>query len=230
MDVAVLFSGGKDGCFALWYALHQGWNVKLLITVQSNNPESYMFHYPNVRWTEVQARALKMPIKFIESTGLKEKEVEDLYIGMRRTLEEVSVDGLVSGAISSDYQKSRLDTLCDRLGVASFAPLWRKDPYSILREEVDLGFKMVVTACMAMGLTREWLGAAIDPRSLEKLRVLSEKHGFNPAFEGGEGETFVLDGPIFHEEIKILKHRIIWDGSSGRYVIEEAQAAPKFSV
>lgn len=230
MDVAVLFSGGKDSCFALWYAIHLGWNVKLLITVRSNNPESYMFHYPNVRWTEVQAKALRLPIKFIESMGLKDKEIEDLYEGLKLIQDEVSVDGLVSGAISSNYQKSRIALICDRLDIAGLAPLWHKDPYSLLRNQVDLGFKILITACMAMGLSREWLGATLTPQRLEKLRKLSEKYRFNLAFEGGEGETFILDGPIFHEKIKVLKNRVSWEGSSGRFHIEELKTLPKFSL
>jgi uncharacterized protein (TIGR00290 family) len=105
--------------------------------------------------------------------------------------------------------------------------LWRKDPFLLLREEVEVGFEIVVTACMAMGLGREWLGSRLTPQNVLKLKSLSEKYGFNPAFEGGEAETFVLDAPFFHERLEVLRHRVLWDGFSGRYVIEGLQASPK---
>lgn len=230
LDVAVLFSGGKDSCYALWYALHQGWRVRSLITVRSSNPESYLFHYPNVRWVEAQAKALRLPVRFIDSSGEGSEEVNELLQGLRRVLREVAFTGLVSGVIASDYQKSRVDRVCEELGLASFTPLWRKDPYLLLKEEVEAGFEVIVTACMAMGLGREWLGCKLTSQTVLELKALSERYGFNPAFEGGEGETFVLDAPFFHEKLYVVKHTVHWDGFSGRYVIEDLRAMGKPSV
>lgn len=227
MDVGVLFSGGKDSCYALWYVIHQGWRVQTLITVRSANPESYLFHYPNVRWVEAQARALRLPVRFIDSSGVRDEEVNDLRRGLEEVVGELRLQGLVSGVVASDYQKSRVDRLCEELKLASFTPLWRKDPFLLLREEVEVGFEIIVTACMAMGLGREWLGSRLTPQNVLKLKSLSEKYGFNPAFEGGEAETFVLDAPFFHERLEVLRHRVSWDGFSGRYVIEDLQASPK---
>lgn len=227
MDVAVLFSGGKDSCYALWYAFHQGWRVQCLITVRSANPESYLFHYPNVRWVEAQAKALRLPVRFIDSSEMRNEEVNELLRGLKRILREVAFTGLVSGVIASDYQRSRVDRLCEELGLASLNPLWKKDPYLLLWEELEAGFEMIVTACMAMGLGREWLGSKLTTKSVLRLKALSERYGFNPAFEGGEGETFVLDAPFFHEKLRVVKHKTIWEGSSGRYVIEDLQAMAK---
>jgi diphthamide synthase (EF-2-diphthine--ammonia ligase) len=46
--VAVLFSGGKDSTLALYDSLQKGMDVKYLVSMISSNPESYMFHYPNM--------------------------------------------------------------------------------------------------------------------------------------------------------------------------------------
>ena len=52
---AVLFSGGKDSCYAIWFAVCQGMEIITLITVKSKNPDSFMFHTPNIKWTKLQA-------------------------------------------------------------------------------------------------------------------------------------------------------------------------------
>ncbi|MGC8961334.1 MAG: hypothetical protein ACP5K1_02675, partial [Candidatus Bathyarchaeia archaeon] len=61
----LLYSGGKDSNLALWYAVHQGWSVNLLVSAIPDSPESYMFHYPNVEWTRLQAEALGYPIRML---------------------------------------------------------------------------------------------------------------------------------------------------------------------
>jgi diphthamide synthase (EF-2-diphthine--ammonia ligase) len=73
------------------------------------------------------------------------------------------------------------------------------------------------------GLDESWLGKKITDDDLVTLENLSEKHGFNLSFEGGEAETFVIDCPLFSYPIKIQKFKKIWDGYRGRFEIEEAK-------
>ena len=54
MNSAVLFSGGKDSVMALYYALNNGDDVKYLLSMKSENDESYMFHVPNIHLTDLQ--------------------------------------------------------------------------------------------------------------------------------------------------------------------------------
>ena len=132
MKVAVLFSGGKDSCFAVWYALHQGWDVAALITVFSENPDSFMFHTPNVAWTRLQAEAMSLPLFEIATEGVKEKELGDLKNGIADILKRQDFTALLSGAILSEYQKTRIDHICEDLQLRSFAPFWHKDPLMLL--------------------------------------------------------------------------------------------------
>ena len=52
MKSAVLFSGGKDSVMALNYAINNGDDVKYLLSIKSQNDESYMFHVPNIHLTD----------------------------------------------------------------------------------------------------------------------------------------------------------------------------------
>ncbi len=227
MNVAVLFSGGKDSCFALWHVLHQGWNVASLVSVHPENPNSYMFHYPNVKWTRFQAEALELPLIICETKGEKEDELIDLEECLSDLKELIKIEGVVSGAVASEYQKTRIDRICQNLDLASFSPLWRKNPELVIRQEVDLGFEIVVSTCMARGFTVDWLGRRIDSHTLDELKKISAKYGFHMAFEGGEAETFVSDGPIFRKKIVIKNSEKIWNDETGYLRINNVELKGK---
>ena len=55
MKLAALFTGGKDSTYAIYLAQKQGHEIVCLITVQSENQDSYMFHTPAIELTELQA-------------------------------------------------------------------------------------------------------------------------------------------------------------------------------
>jgi diphthine-ammonia ligase len=226
---AVLYSGGKDSNHALYLAKENGNEIRALITLFPENNESWMFHYPNVQHTQLQAEALEVPLVTRLTKGDKEDELKDLQAVIEEVKERFKIDSIVSGAIESHYQKSRIDKICLVLGLLSIAPLWQRDPEQLIMEEISLGFETIITACMARGLTREWLGRKIDYDCLQDLKKIREKYGVHLSFEGGEGETFVLDSPLFKNKIKILESETLWHNDSGYLVIRKATTTPKAS-
>jgi diphthine-ammonia ligase len=224
LKVAVLFSGGKDSTYATWIAQHQGWDVEALVTVLPKGVESLMFHFPNVQWTRIQAKAMGLHHQTIKAGH---DELSSLREGLGRTREEFRIDGVVAGAVASDYQKSRIDQVCDELGIKSFAPLWHKDPKIIVSDLRSSGFKIIVSGVAAEGLDETWLGKEMTDERWAMVEKLSERHGIHLTGEGGEYETFVLDAPHFQNRISIEKTRNIWDGQSGHLVIEKAMLRDK---
>jgi ABC transporter with metal-binding/Fe-S-binding domain ATP-binding protein len=221
LKVASLFSGGKDSAFALWYAQMQGWEIVSLVTIIPESKESWMFHYPAVKWTGLQAEAMGIPRMVIHTKGIKEDELEDLRSGLRMLIKSTGIEGIVSGAVASEYQRTRLDNICEELGLRSFAPLWHKNQQQLVREQIDCGFEIIVTACSALGLTSNWLGRRLNHASLDELMKLSQKHGLSVAFEGGEAETFVLTAPMFNGTIQVVRSHSHWSGESGYLELEE---------
>lgn len=213
--LAALFSGGKDSTFALHSALKEGFEVAALITMKPHNAESWMFHHPCIDLTALQSESLDLPQITMETRGEKEKELEDLAAALTQAKEQYTIRGIVSGAIASRYQKSRVDRLCQELGLASHAPLWGRDPEALLKAIVGEGFEVVVTSVSALGLTEEWIGRRLDQRAIEELRLLHDKFGIHMSFEGGEAETLVLDGPIFKKRIILEEWEKVWRGDSG---------------
>jgi len=225
MNVAVLFSGAKDSCFAIYKAVNMGMNVKYLITIIPETNESYMFHHPNVKWTKLQAKALGIKLMTRKTKGEKEKELGDLEEVLKSLKSEIQ--GVVSGALESRYQKARIDDIARKLDLKSFSPHWQRSMRDYLQDLIVSGFEIIITSVSAEGLDEEWLGRKLDHSALNDLTKLSKKYGIHKGGEGGEYETFVLDGPIFKKKIKILKARKEWDGVRGAYVIEEAKLVEK---
>lgn len=224
MDVAVLFSGGKDSTFAVYDSLKKGHDVKCLVTILPKNQESYMFHCPNIELAELQARALGIPQIRRKSLGEKEKELLDL----EKALEGIrDIQGVVAGGLASKYQADRIEGVCDELGLKLLAPLWGTEPEKYWDILLKSGFRVMVVGVSCQGIGKEWLGRIIDRRALEELTGLSKKFRFHLAGEGGEFETLVLDCPIFRKRLKILKARKVWEGDSGSYLVEKAELTGK---
>lgn len=225
MNAVVLFSGGKDSTLALYKAMDSGVRVKYLVSMFSQNPESYMFHYPNIRLVKLQAESLGIPLLTGTTKGRKEEELKDLkrLIGSVRN----EVDMVIAGALASQYQKERIERICKDLGLKLSAPLWGKDPKTLWNEILKLGFKVMITSVSCEGLNRSWLGKVIDRKSLDRLEALSKKYSFHLGGEGGEFETLVVDGPIFKKNIYISDSGVVWKGDSGSFVVKRAKLLPK---
>ena len=226
MKAAVLFSGGKDSTMAVFNALESGEDVEYLLAMKSANDESYMFHVPNIHLTDLLAEAMDIPIMSIQTDGVKEEELKDLKKGFEQ-LKDLGIEAIYTGALYSVYQKSRIEKLGEEVGLKIISPFWHVDELEYMRFIVSLGFEVIISGVAAYGLDEKWLGRKIDDECIDDLIRLNEKIGLNLAFEGGEAETLVLDGPIFKKKVKILKDRKQWQVDSGLYIIEKAELEEK---
>jgi diphthine-ammonia ligase len=226
MKAAVLFSGGKDSTMAAYKAIEQGYSIEYLVTMISDNPESYMFHVPNIHITELSSKAMKIPLIKAKTHGIKEKELDDLK-RVLIDLKNKGIEAIFTGALASEYQKSRIDQLCSDVGLMSEAPLWHIDPKEYMEMIIDTGFDVIIVGVSAEGLDETWLGKKIDHTLLENLITLNSKYGMHMAFEGGEAETLVLDCPIFKRRIKIIESSNVWDRDNGYLLITKAELEDK---
>ena len=226
MKLGVLFSGGKDSAFACHRAMAKE-EVACLITILPSNPESYLFHTPNISLTALQAEAAGLPLVSIGSEGVEEAEVADLSRAISRGVEEHGIEGVVTGAIHSVYQTTRVQRVCHDLDLWCFNPLWQRDQAEHLLEVVSSGFSFIISGIAADPLGREWLGRLMDGQAVEELLALAEKARINPAGEGGEYETFVLDAPFFRKRIEVLRASREYHEHHGIYRIDNARLVAK---
>jgi len=226
MRLGVLFSGGKDSMFACWKAM-QNEEVACLITVVSKNPESYMFHTPNIRLAALQAEAAGLPLVEVGTAGEKEEELIDLERALRTARERYGIEGVVTGAILSVYQAARVQRVCRELGLWCFNPLWLADQEAYMEELIGAGFRVVIAGVFSAPFDESWLGREIDRRTLDELRAIARNYQVTLTGEGGELETFVVDAPFFAQRIAIEEASKVYRNHNGVLRIERAGLVAK---
>jgi len=195
-----------------------GFEIVNLVTMIPQRMDSWMFHYPNIHMTDLFAEAAGFPLIKSETSGVKDAELADL----RRVLSRLSVDAIVSGGISSQYQKGHIDKICQELGLKHIAPLWHEEPLSLLNQIVELKMKTVIVGVYAHGFTPKWLGREIDRAAVNDLVELNTKFQISLVGEGGEYETLVLDAPFFKKRIELIEVEKKWEGESGYLLVKKA--------
>jgi ABC transporter with metal-binding/Fe-S-binding domain ATP-binding protein len=226
--LASLFSGGKDSTYSLLLARELNHEIACLITMHPPADDSLLFHYPNSRIAKLLSEAMQIPLVEHEISGrTKNDERKALQRAVAEAKRKFAIEGVVSGGISSRFQKESFDEACKSAGLETVAPVWGREPAEYMRELLARGFRIIIVGVSAMGLGKEWLGATLDDASLEKLAALSKKHGFNLNFEGGEAETLVVDCPLYQKRLEIRKAEKRWDGQRGIFEIREAALVEK---
>jgi len=228
LKLGVLFSSGKDSSYALWIMKKQNYDISCLITIKSKNPESFMFHTPNIDMTSLQSEAMDIPLIQETTEGKEEEEIKDLENVLKKAKEKYKIEGIVTGALFSDYQRTRIEKAADKLGLKVFSPLWHKDQETEMRELINEKFEVILSSIAADGLDKSWLGKRITEKTVDKLVKINKKIGLNIAFEGGEAESLVLDAPMFNKKIEIIDSEIIEENENvARLVIKKAKLTEK---
>jgi diphthine-ammonia ligase len=198
VTVTALVSGGKDSIYAAYLAETQGWPVDELVTLRPSDPDSRLFHTPNLDLVALQAEAWGKTHRSVEvPTSDDAAELAALEGALAGTRGPV-----VAGAIASSFQWTRLIRVGDRLGRRIYTPLWRKDPTRVVEEEIAAGLDIRLVHLAAEPLTPDLLGARLDRDLLAELtRRSRDIRPLHLAGEGGEYETFVVDAPFFRARI-----------------------------
>ncbi|MFB6117133.1 diphthine--ammonia ligase [Halosegnis sp.] len=227
-----LFSGGKDSAWALYQALEAGHPVERLVTVHPTG-DSYMYHTPATELAALAADSIGIdlvavrPDNFDAETAVDAGEQGDRELEpLERALAELAdewggIGGVTAGAVESAYQTDRIEAMCDRLGAELFAPLWQVDPRTLADQMLEAGFEIIVLQVAAYGLDESWLGRTLDAAAFRELEQLGEAYGVHLLGEGGEFETFVVDGPHMDRRVE-LEYEPVWEGDRGHLEITDA--------
>lgn len=227
MKIAALVSGGKDSVFAVQKMIEDGHEIVCFVCLVPENKESYMFHSVNTDLVRLMADAAGIPLIFKSTSGVKEEELNEMMEALSDSVSLYGAEGVCSGAIESEYQRSRVQNICGSLGLTAFSPLWKTEPVSLLTEMIDSGMEIRFAAVAADGLDASWLGRPLDKQALADLIKLHQTKYIHIAGEGGEFETAVLDASFFRKKINPVKTNSRWYGNRGFYDIHEAELVPK---
>lgn len=203
MSWAALTSGGKDSILSCQKAIDSGKDVRYLVTARPKNRDSYMFHSANLDVVPVIADVSGREYVEILTDGEKEAELADLEAG----LAALDIEGVIAGAVASQYQADRVRAITDRLGLELFTPLWHMDTEALLREvALRMDARIIVTA--AEGLDESFLGARFDDTLISRLKSVAKTRRINLAGEGGEYESITLNAPFYSRPITFATSEI----------------------
>ena len=209
--MASLYSGGKDSSFSLYVAEQSGHEVPYLVNIVPQDRASWIFHTPNLNVVPTLAEAMGKEAILGSSTGEEDSDME----GLRRALEGLDIDGVVTGAVWSDYQWDRMNLVCGDLGLKVISPMWRKDQDMLMEQIIDSGIRAVIVGCYAEGFDESWLGRPINHDTLKDLKALRSKYGISIMGEGGEYESMTLYIPGFSHGFEIAEAEKEWKRNDG---------------
>ncbi|XP_038212447.1 diphthine--ammonia ligase [Zerene cesonia] len=223
MRTVALISGGKDSCYNMMQCVGAGHKIVALANLQpllKDELDSYMYQTVGHQGIELYAEAMDLPLYREAISGVAvdqgrnykptyNDEVEDLYRLLARVKSEMNIEAVSCGAILSDYQRIRVENVCQRLGLVSLAYLWRRNQKELLQEMISSGVEAIIIKVAALGLDpRLHLGMTIKDIQ-PHLLVMQEKYGLNVCGEGGEYETFTLDCPLFRKRLVIDEKELV---------------------
>ena len=207
MKLAILFSGGKDSNYSLYLASKKN-DIKCLINLNSKNKNSYMFQKTEKKILLEQSKNLEIPIEFFMTNGEKEKELIDLKKAILECKKKYKIEGVVSGAIKSTYQSTRIQKICDELNLFCFNPLWQIDEKKYL-EDLIKNFDIRIFKIACYPLTKKILMRKIDKKLILEFEKLKKICEFSFIGEGGEYESICFNSPIFKKRIEVEKFEVI---------------------
>ncbi|GAB2287458.1 hypothetical protein Dimus_021836 [Dionaea muscipula] len=214
MKVVALVSGGKDSCYAMMKCIEYGHEIVALANLlpvddSVDELDSYMYQTVGHQVVVSYSKCMGLPLyrrrlqgsSRHQSLGYKMTqgdEVEDMFLLLWEVKRQMpSISAVSSGAIASDYQRLRVESVCSRLGLVSLAYLWKQDQSLLLEEMIRHGIMAVIVKVAAIGLDpSKHLGKEISQLQ-SHLHYLNGLYGINVCGEGGEYESLTLDCALF---------------------------------
>ena len=232
MDVAILYSGGKDSTFAIQHAKEKGWNIKYLISVKPTRKDCFLFHYATVEQTIELAKMLHVPHFYVKcrvADPVKEANIVKEIV--EKNQKKLKVDAVVLGGTGlQETQLKSIQNALSPLKVDAFASHAGEDHDLVMERMLGSGYEILITQIASDGL-KEWLGKKITKENFSQLRKDSVKYGFHIGFEGGYADTLVTNCPIFSKQMIVEDMSVIFeDNYCGHVVINKYRMQDKNKV
>jgi len=255
LNVVALISGGKDSLFSILHCIANGHNVVALANLYPpeecpDDMNSFMYQTIGHNIIELISQSLELPLFRQPITGHAvntnksyefdtKDEVESMYqllLHIKQVHPEINA--LCTGAILSDYQRTRVESITSRLDMVSLSYLWQfpfLPPYDesiLLKDMSEVGQDSRIIKIASGGLNKSYLWSNVaDIETISLLEKAAARFGrFGDGAvvgEGGEYETLTIDGPwpLWKNRIEVLdQDRIVDTGDAGTAAIKIEKA------
>ena len=232
MDVAILYSGGKDSTFAIQHAIDKGWNIKYLISVKPTRKDCFLFHFATVEHTKEFAKQLGIPHFYVPCSvadPIKEADIVKKIVEKNQSI--MKVDAVVLGGTGlQETQLKSIQNALSSLKVDAFASHAGEDHDLVMEQMLSKGYEIMITQIASDGL-KEWLGKKITKDNFPQLKKDSIKYGFHIGFEGGYADTLVTNCPLFEKQMVVEDMSVFFeDNYCGHVVINKYRMQNRNSI
>ncbi len=196
------WSGGKDSCLALYYALNEGFEVEKLLTMLTEKNQKSRSHGLNREVLRNQASSLGISLQTCPTSW---DNYEENFLEVLHGFRQEGIKHGIFGDIDIVEHREWVKRVCSGVGMEAHLPLWGKTRSELLHDFIESGFKAIIVTVKEDALGKEFLGKIITKDLIEKFIDLK----IDPSGENGEYHTLVCDGPIFDFPLNICKNNIL---------------------
>lgn len=196
------WSGGKDSCLALYYALQEGGKAEKLLTMLVDDGERSRSHGLSLDLLQKQAESLSVPLITANTSW---ENYEDNF---KKLIEKFPKEGIstgVFGDIDLEEHREWVERVCSEKDLKARLPLWKKGRREVMKKFIELGFEAEIIVVKEESLSKEFLGKKLTFNLMDEL----EKRDVDVCGENGEFHTVVLNGPIFSKKVEIKRKNTI---------------------
>lgn len=265
LKVVALISGGKDSLFSILHCIANGHEVVALANLhppleegkQQDDMDSFMYQTIGHAIIPLYEQALGLPLfrqeilgtavnqdKSYSAVASDEDETESLTPLLQKVMAaHPEVNAVSTGAILSDYQRTRVESVALRLGLTPLSYLWQfpflppNQEASLLDDMTAVGQDARIIKVASGGLDDSFIWNNVaDNRTKTRLRRAMERFGVAGGGaalgEGGEYETLAIDGPapLWKASICIeegARTVVSGEGGTASVQIKHAKVLPK---
>jgi uncharacterized protein (TIGR00290 family) len=215
--VLVTWSGGKDSTMALDLLMASPeWEVVGLLTTVSSEYDRVSMHGVRRELLLEQASCLGLPLDIV---WLEPRESNETYqakmAGKLLDYRARGVSNVAFGDIFLEELRHYREENLAKLGMEATFPLWGRDTRQEAVEFIEKGFQAIITCVDTRLLGRSFVGRALDEALLREL-----PDGVDPCGENGEFHTFVYNGPLFRNPIRLRLGEVV-EREEGRFLYQE---------
>ena len=200
------WSGGKDSSLALQAALQDPTlRVKALLTTVTEGYERISMHGVRCVLLEEQARAIGLPLEQVRIPIQASNDIYEATMGeMLVRYQARGVSRVIFGDLFLQDIRRYRETNLAKLSMRGIFPLWLKDTRQLARDFIGAGFRAILVCIDPKQLDPSFCGREFDLSLLADLPPSAD-----PCGENGEFHTFVYDGPIFRQSVRVMKGEVI---------------------
>ncbi len=143
----------------------------------------------------------EVPIPKNSTNEIYEREITSVLSRLKR---DESVSAVIFGDLFLQDIREYREKLFSKVGMECLFPIWGKDTKALANSFIDEGFKAIICTIDPKKIAAEFCGREFDRAFLSEIPA-----GVDPCGENGEFHTFVYEGPIFKNPIKVTRGEIV---------------------